>query len=66
MYLFKSALETLGQTGTAKNSKPLIKVQGIGSDLTNTKALKARGRRKLITNKSVLAQIDIAMERRGF
>jgi len=51
-----NGIYTLGQSGT----KPKILVQGNGTDMSDIQALRGRAKRKLITNKVVLALIDLA------
>jgi plasmid rolling circle replication initiator protein Rep len=53
---------TLAQNGTSFPEAVPVIVQGSGSDLKNTKSLKGRAKRKLITQATVLGLIDIAKE----
>lgn len=57
--LLQGQLNTLAQTGTRYEKEQVIIVQGNGSDLKNTKALKGRGKRKLITQSMVISLIEV-------
>ena len=57
--LLQGQLNTLAQTGTNFTDKQAIIVQRIGSDLTNKKALKRRGKRKFITQSMALSIIEV-------
>lgn len=58
-------LNTLAQNGTRNNRKPLIVVNGAGTDLGNTTAIKARAKRKHISQVLALLLVDIARERKN-
>lgn len=62
--LHSTALDTLAQSETSKavksRRKPRIIVNGNGSDLSNTKQLLGRAKRKMITQKMALSLIDLA------
>lgn len=51
---------TLAQKETAINKNNTILITGKGSELSKTKALKGRAKRKMITQKMVLSLIDIS------
>ena len=50
---------TLAQNGTAYDKIPAVILIGNGSELRNTKALKGRAKRKMITQKMILSLIDV-------
>lgn len=54
---------TLGQNGTNKTGQNHICITGNGSDLSNTKALQGRAKRKTITQKMMLSLMDVAKEK---
>lgn len=58
-----SLLDTLAQSGTSQTGiivrKELIIVTGNGTDTKNTKQLKGWAKRKVITQKMMLALIDV-------
>jgi hypothetical protein len=56
----RGAIYTLAQNGTGKATKAPLIVQGNGSDLSNSKALKGRAKRKVITQAMALNLVDIA------
>lgn len=60
-------LNTLAQTGTTKGPlrvhKAVKVVEGNGTDVSNTEALKNRAKRKMISQKLVLALIDVATKK---
>lgn len=55
-----TCLNTLAQSGTETFGKPAIILTGVGSDLNNSKALKGRAKRKLITQKMILSLVDVS------
>jgi hypothetical protein len=55
----KIKLDTLAQSGASHFKKSAIIVNGNGSDVTNSKALKGRAKRKLITQSMILKMIDL-------
>lgn len=62
----KRSLDTLAQTGTRTSTncvKPGVEVRGLGSDLTDEKLIKGRGKRKLITQHLMLNLIQVAEKR---
>lgn len=58
--LSQGQFNTLAQSGTGKTGQEQIFLSGKGSDLANTKALKGRAKRKMITQALVLGLIDVA------
>lgn len=58
-------LDTLGESGTQKGMKfrPKALVSGKGTDILNNPSLAKRAKRKVITQKMVLALIDVAKEK---
>ncbi|MBK8486135.1 MAG: hypothetical protein IPL31_17775 [Saprospiraceae bacterium] len=56
----QNSLNTLVQKGTAIMNNPVVVVRGEGTDMNNKKALKGRAKKKIITNKLMLALIDLA------
>ena len=57
---YERSLNTLAQIGTPLLSKKVIIVQGKGSDLSDTRSLKGKSKRKLITQKMVLSLLDVS------
>jgi hypothetical protein len=55
----QGVFNTLAQSETNYYDKPAIIVNGNGSDLNNSKALKGKAKRKMITQKMVLNLIDV-------
>ena len=59
-----SPIYTLAQSGTNKATnklqKPQLIVNGKGTNLANTKALREKAKRKTITQKMVLGLIDVS------
>lgn len=51
---------TLGQSGTTKTEKPLIAIVGRGSEITESKVVKGRAKRKLITQTMSLSLVDVS------
>lgn len=51
---------TLAQSGTTKTEKPLIAVVGKGSEITESKVVKGRAKRKLITQTMSLSLVDVS------
>jgi hypothetical protein len=60
MHFMHCAFNTLAQNGTSYFEKPAITVSGKGSELSNIKALKAKSRRKVITQKMILSLVDVS------
>lgn len=58
-------LDTLAQNETVYSYKPVIIVRGNGSDLSNSKALNGRAKRKLITQTMSLSLIDV-LKNKGY
>jgi len=59
----REKLDTLVQTGTNITRKPPLELSGLGSDINNKSVLNARAKRKLVTNKVVLALIEVAKKK---
>lgn len=60
--LRRGQFNTLAQSGTDHGNKPSKIITGMGSDLTNTKAMKGRVKRKVITQKMALGLIDASAQ----
>src|SRR5689334_21580403 len=58
--LSQGQFNTLAENGTSSERKQLVLLSGRGSDLNDQKSLKGRAKRKLITQKMMLALIDLA------
>jgi Replication protein len=56
----QGTFNTLAQSETETYGKPAIILTGVGSDLNNSKALKGRAKRKLITQKMILGLVDVS------
>ena len=57
-------LDTLGLSRTGKLRLPII-VTGNGSDITNEESLRKRAKKKLISQRTVLAIIDVAKKKKN-
>ena len=57
-------LDTLGQSGTDLQSLPPLIIRGNGSKPANREALKAKAKKKIITQKLMLNLIDIAKRKK--
>src|SRR5450631_3241280 len=55
----RGEFNTLAQSGTKMDEKPVIILNGNGTDLTKNKPLMGRAKRKFITQKMVLGLIDV-------
>jgi hypothetical protein len=59
----RNKLDTLGQLGTKNNQSREIEIPGNGSDITDKNVMTAKAKKKLITQKVVLALIDHARKK---
>jgi hypothetical protein len=58
--LMRGAFNTLAQNGTAFTDKGPIIIRGNGSDLSISKSIKGKAKRKLITQRMVLGLVDVS------
>ena len=63
--LLRGSVNTLAYSETNNSTEPPILVNGKGSDLQNTKAIKGRAKRKAVTQVMALSLIDVAKQK-GF
>ena len=57
---------TLGQSGTSHSGNTPLCVTGKGSDLSDSKVIQGRAKRKLITQTMVLSLVDVAKDRNDY